>query len=193
MGDPPRSVVDWAALRAASWASSDRAATTLLAMAVQQRLTTGERLRDVLEDVSAVRRIAHIRSVVSDICGGAEALSEIDFARLCRQRGLPEPSRQAARSGPGGRIYLDAVWEEYGVVVEIDGSQHREGLAMASDALRDNHLTIQGSRVLRIPVLGLVSEPDAFLAQLSEALQRGGWSPPSGRFAPSAPSDGAVV
>ncbi|MEO8750051.1 MAG: DUF559 domain-containing protein [Allobranchiibius sp.] len=176
VGDPPRTSIDWAALRAASWASSDRAATTLLAMVVQQRLTTAARLRRLLEEAPAIHRVAHLRVVVRDIAGGAQALSEIDFARLCRQHGLPEPSRQVPRSGPGGRIYLDAEWPTYGVVVEIDGSQHRAGLATVSDALRDNHLTIHGSRVLRIPVLGLRVEPEAFLAQLGEALRRGGWS-----------------
>lgn len=146
-------------------------------MAVQQHLTSGPRLKVLLEQVPSIRRIAHIRAVVGDICAGAQALSEIDFARLCRLQGLPEPTRQAARSGPDGRIYLDAAWDSYGVVVEIDGSQHREGLAIVRDALRDNHLTILGSRVLRIPVLGLRVEPEAFLRQLRVALQQGGWTP----------------
>ena len=43
---------------------------------------------------------------------GAHALVELDFARLCRARGIPAPTRQAVRHGPRGRIYLDVGTEE---------------------------------------------------------------------------------
>ena len=48
------------------------------------------------------------------------SLGELDFARLCRERGLPEPTRQAVCKGPDGRVFLDVRWE-CGLVVEIDG------------------------------------------------------------------------
>ena len=59
---------------------------------------------------------------------GSEALSEIDFARLCRRHCLPAPTRQAIRIEPSGRRrYLDAEWrlrDGRRVAVEVDGAVH---------------------------------------------------------------------
>ena len=146
-------------------------------MVVQQRLTTGDRLAEALRSAPAVHRVGVIRQSVADVRGGAQALSEIDFGRLCRRYGVPEPSRQTVRPGPTGRIYLDASWDEYDLAVEVDGFQHAQGLAMIDDVLRDNAMALAGTSTLRIPVLGLRTSPDAFMAQLIEALRRRGWSP----------------
>ena len=48
-------------------------------------------------------RLPH--AVIRDVCDGVHSLGELDFARLCRARGLPEPSRQAVRR-PAGRTGL---------------------------------------------------------------------------------------
>lgn len=174
-GDPLRATPEWAALHGASWAASDRSASALLAMAVQQRLTTGERLAAITDVCPLLTRIVHIRAVLADISGGAQAISEIDFVTLCRSHSLPPPIGQAARQGHRGRIYLDASWPDYNVAVEVDGSQHFAGLAQVEDALRDNELRHDGMTVLRIPALGLRIETDAFVNQLRRALVRGGW------------------
>ena len=105
-----------------------------------------------------------------DIAFGAQSLGELDFARLCRARGLPEPSRQVVRQTPAGRIYLDVGWDEFDLVVEIDGAQHRWGLAVTTDNLRQNDITLSGDRVLRIDVIGLRLETDRFLDQVALGL-----------------------
>ncbi|MBO1765723.1 hypothetical protein [Allobranchiibius sp. GilTou38] len=174
-GEPVRTTPEWAALHAAAWAGSDRAATTLLAMAVQQRITTGPRLQALLTRSPALPRIHLIRGVVADVTGGAQALSEIDFAKVCRTHGIPEPLRQAMRRGHTGRIYLDAFWDAYDVAVEVDGFQHTVGHAVVEDALRDNVVRNDGVAVLRIPVLGLRVAPTEFAEQVKAALHRGGW------------------
>jgi very-short-patch-repair endonuclease len=103
---------------------------------------------------------------------GVQSLGELDFARLCRSRGLPEPARQVVRQGPRGRIYLDVRWERHRLVVEIDGAQHREGLAVTADNLRRNALTLQHDTVLRIDLIGLRLFEDEFMAQVAYALAR---------------------
>ena len=105
-----------------------------------------------------------------DVADGAQALGELDFARLCRLRGIPEPTRQVVRQGLRGRIYLDVAWEEHGVVAEIDGAQHRQGLAVTADNLRRNDLQIGGEITLAIDLVGLRLETDAFLGQVKAAL-----------------------
>lgn len=171
----PRTAPEVAALRAAEWATTDRQAATLLAMTVQQRLLPPAWLEQQWRTVRRSRRRAFLDLVIRDICAGAESLGELDFAAMCRRRGLPEPTRQAVRHGPRGRVYLDVWWEPYGVNVEVDGVQHSRGLAPVEDALRHNHLTLRGGLSLRIPVLGLRLEADAFLDQVEAALRLGGY------------------
>lgn len=172
----PRVCAETAVIHAAHWAGSDRAAATIVAMSVQQRLVLPSRLADHWSTVRRSPRRQLLDSVVADVCDGAHALGELDFARLCRERGLPEPTRQALRTGAWGRRYLDAWWEEFGVHAEIDGAHHGAGLAPVDDALRQNDVALQGAVSLRVPVLGLRVAPERFLDQVEAALRRRGWT-----------------
>jgi very-short-patch-repair endonuclease len=165
----PRVCPEVAAVRAAHWAVSNRQAALLLLMTVQQKLTTPSRLAAAQRSARGRTRRAFVRQVVRDIAFGVESLGELDFALLCRQRGLPEPSRQVVRRGPRGRIYLDVRWDCCNLVVEIDGAQHREGLNVMLDNLRHNAIVLAGDRVLRIDVIGLRLEARSFLDQVASA------------------------
>jgi very-short-patch-repair endonuclease len=156
-----------AAVRAAHWAVSDRQAALLLLLPVQQRIVTARQLAAAQQVVRGRTRRAFIRAVVRDIAFGVQSLGELDFALHCRLRGLPEPSRQVVRRGAKGRIYLDVRWDCCGLVVEIDGAQHRDGLNVTMDNLRQNSVVLQGDRVLRIDLIGLRIETDLFLAQVA--------------------------
>lgn len=165
----PRTLPEIAAIRAAEWSVTDRQASTLLAMTIQQRLTSPDRLREAWSVVRRSRRRALLDAVIGDVCRGAQSLGELDFAVLCRARGLPEPTRQAVQRGRRGRVYLDVFWADIGLHVEIDGAQHTQGLAPVDDALRQNHLAIDGRMTLRIPVLGLRLHREAFMDQVVAA------------------------
>ncbi|KNX36323.1 hypothetical protein [Luteipulveratus halotolerans] len=161
----------YAAIRAAVWARSDRAAMTILAIAVQQEVVAADALLERWRRWKRrIPRRALIDQVIRDVCAGAQSLGELDFARLCRERGLPEPDRQVVTKGPKGRIFLDVRWSTLGVVVEIDGAHHASGLMPVDDALRQNQVVLGGDVVLRIPVLGLRLEPDGFMNQVAQAL-----------------------
>jgi len=96
-----------AAIRAAQWARSDRQAATVLAMTVQQRLTTPAAVLDRWAQVRRTARRAVLTGIIGDVCNGAHTLAELDFARLSRGRGLPDPPRQGRRTGP--ERFLDQV------------------------------------------------------------------------------------
>jgi very-short-patch-repair endonuclease len=159
-----------AAVRAAQWAASDRQAALVLAMTVQQRLTTPARLARAHVECPGRARRAFIGQVIRDLTAGSQSLGELDFAALCRRRGLPEPDRQVVRTGPRGRVYLDVRWAGLGLVVEIDGAQHRLGLALTEDNLRQNDVALDGDMVLRIDLLGLRVARDRFLDQVERAM-----------------------
>ncbi len=44
------------------------------------------------------------------------------------------------------------------------------------DALRQNALALDGDTVLRLPLLGLRLEPEAFFAQIEHAMRAAGWT-----------------
>lgn len=170
----PRTKPAVAAVRAALWARSDKQATLVLTMTVQQGLATAEQLSEAALAVRRAARRPLVHAVILDLLGGAHSLGEIDVAKECRRRGLPEPSRQVLRQDGGKRYYLDVIWEEWGVVVEIDGIHHAWAENIVGDALRQNAISLRGLRVLRLPLLGLRVARAEFFDQIEAALRDAG-------------------
>ncbi|MBF4768410.1 hypothetical protein ISU10_11590 [Nocardioides agariphilus] len=172
----PRARPEVAAVRAALWAQSDRQAALVLTMAVQQEIASVEAIALELLRILRDKRRILVQQVVLDLMGGVRSLGELDFARECRRRGIPEPTRQVVRRGRHGRYYLDVYWDEWGVVVEIDGIHHSWAEQIVGDALRHNHVTLGHDIVLRLPLLGLRVAADEFFEQICEALRSRGWA-----------------
>lgn len=174
-GGVPRSRNAVAAVRAGLWARTDKQAALVVTMAVQQGLVAAERLGEEMLRIRRDKRRLLLHMLVLDLLGGVRSLGELDFARECRGRGLPEPSRQVVRRGRNGRHYLDVAWEEWGVVVGIDGIHHTWAQNLVSDALRHHDVALGHETVLRLPLLGLRVAADDFFAQVERALVAAGW------------------
>ena len=172
----PRTLPAVAAVRAALWAQSDRQAELLLTMTVQQGLARADELAHELLRIRRDKRRLLLNELVLELMGGIRSLGELDVVRGCRDRGLPEPDKQVCRRTPHGTYYLDFRWGRWRVVVEVDGIQHAWATNLVGDALRQNRLAIDGDTVLRLPVLGLRAEPEAFFAQIQQALEAAGWA-----------------
>ncbi|GAA4702490.1 DUF559 domain-containing protein [Phytohabitans rumicis] len=171
---PPRSVVD-----AAAWAGSDDAACAIVAAAFGRHLVTVEEITAVLDRLPRARRRAVIAATALDAAGGSHSLAELDYLRLGRRYGLPEPSRQVVRRDASGkRRYLDVYYEQWGVHVEIDGAQHNDPRHQWADMRRQNELWIKGDRVLRFPAHLARHRPAELFAQVRAALIAAGWQPP---------------
>ncbi len=172
----PRVPLAIAAIRAAHWAWTDRQGALVLLMAVQQRIVTPEQLREAAKVTRGRRRRAFVRDVIRDITAGVQAIGELDFARLCRERHLPEPVRQHVREDDRGRVYLDVRFK-CGLVCEIDGVQHDFALQPTSDRIRQNDVTLSSDKVLRYTNIGLRLDPDPFLDQVERGLRQLGEIP----------------
>lgn len=164
----PRSLID-----AASWMPTDRGAMAVLAAGVQQRLTRIGDLREVLSRLTTAPRRELMYQILADIEGGAQALSELDFTRkVIKPFHLPEPSRQAGRRDASGRQrWVDVMWDERKLIVEIDGAQHAEPLQQWDDMARDNDFQLDGYRVLRFPAWLVRKDPALVAAQIRAALR----------------------
>jgi hypothetical protein len=163
-----------ALIMAASGLPSARWACGLLAAGIQQRLTSAAALRRQLQTRDRTRHRRQLLAALHDIEGGSQALSEIDFVRLCLRYGLPAPVQQAIRrESTGRRRYLDATWRrEDGrlVVVEVDGALHLEARTWWNDQLRQNDIALGGALVLRFPSAVIRDQPDLVAQQLRRAL-----------------------
>jgi very-short-patch-repair endonuclease len=146
-----------------------------MAMSVQQGVVSATPMLLEARRINRHKRRPFILLIAGDIADGAQALSELDFGRLCRMRGLPEPTRQHVRRGEHGRVFLDVLFEEYDVAVEVEGAHHDAPENAVDDALRQNALVIARLGVLRVPVLGLRAMPDRFMDQVEALLRRAGW------------------
>jgi hypothetical protein len=161
----PRSAID-----AGAWQRWPRFACAMLAAAVQQRLCTAEQLAATLATVGRVRHKAHMRMAIADIARGAQAMGEIDVARLCRRFHLQPPSRQRVRRDANGHVrYLDCEWDLTDgsvVVLEVDGTHHHLVAQWEADMKRERKLVISRRWVLRASNLQLRYEPEDVASDL---------------------------
>jgi very-short-patch-repair endonuclease len=169
----PRSLVD-----AAGWARGDNEARSIIAAGCQQRLVTPDEIMTVVERLPRARRRALILETAEYARGGAEALSEINFVKLCKRYGLPLPEMQERRKDASGRTrYLDAYWREWRLHVEVDGAHHMTVRSWEADMSRQNEVWIAGDRVLRFSAWQVRHRPAEVAEQLRKALEAAGWTP----------------
>ncbi|WP_173079723.1 hypothetical protein [Phytohabitans rumicis] len=180
-GDPPCTMPARSMLDAAQWARTDEDAVAIVAACFQQRLVGLVDVEPALARMPRLHRRQVIVAAASDAAGGAESIFEVDFARLCRRAGLPEPSRQVARTDRHGRRrYRDVYFDQWGVHVEIDGAQHMDVKAWYADMRQHNEIAIAGERLLRFPGWALRHRPDEVVADMRAALVAAGWQPDRG-------------
>jgi very-short-patch-repair endonuclease len=144
-----------AALRAASWSTSERAAEWRLAAVVQQGLTTPQLLRTTLQTMTDLDGREAFSRILDDVELGADAGSELEFLKFLRRHGLPEPDElQVLVRTATGQRYLDGRYVRQRVAVEIDGAHHRDVAQWNADALRALQLAVvrrgSGETVIRL-------------------------------------------
>lgn len=175
---PRRTRIARSLIDSAAWMPADRGAMAVLAAGVQQRLVRVDDLRSVVDRIETLRRRKLIIEALDDIAGGAQALSELDFTRLVVHAfALPEPSRQSARrDSRGRRRWTDVLWDEYKVMVEVDGAQHTEDpLQRWDDMERDIDLSLDGYLTLRFPAWLVRKNPEYVASRILEALRKAGY------------------
>lgn len=171
--NPGRSLVD-----AAAWARSSDEARLIIAASFQQRLVTAADIAAVLDRRPAVRRRQLIIETARDCAAGSHSVGELDFVALCRDARLPTPVRQLRRRDAAGRLrFLDACFDDWKLVVEIDGAHHADVAHMWDDTARQNDLLLAGYLVLRYPVFIVRTQPQRVAAEVRAALIAAGWRP----------------
>lgn len=174
--EPRRTRIERSVLDMSINSRSPQAARAPILAAVQQRVTMPERLRAALERRAQCAHRALIAETIDDAEGGVHSLPELQFARILRRRGLPQPTRQRPVRRSDGRYYLDADWDDVDLSAEIHGLQHLEVRNWDADLDRHNELTVDGRRVLQFTSYAVRRLPERVGDQVERGLRRAGWS-----------------
>ncbi len=120
-----------------------------LSRAVGRRLTTASRLLNALESRSRVRWRRELSVGLGDISLGVHSPLERRYVTSVeRAHGLPAARRQALVVIGGHRRYVDNLYEDAGLVVELDGLAAHPPEQRWADSHRDNELAGVGLATL---------------------------------------------
>lgn len=147
-----------------------------LTRSCQRRLTTPERLGLSLEARKKIRWRGDVESILSDVAHGAESALELSYLkRVERAHELPRGSRQRRRR-VGGRVrYSDVEYEEFDVIVELDGKVGHIEEAVFRDHRRDNAAARQGRITLRYGWADTTRRACAIAVEVAIVLRQRGW------------------
>lgn len=154
---------------------SDRDAVNWLAMAVQARRTTPKRILQAAEWRYFLPRRALMDRTLADVAAGARSPIEIDYLNLVeRAHGLPVGTRQTSRR----RTEVDVFYEEFALLVELDGRLGHEGMGRFRDMRRDNASTSDGLATLRYGKADVFGVPCEVACEVGHNLLLRGWEGP---------------
>lgn len=175
-GAPPRLSIEDTVLDLVCDPDCDaRSAANWLTMAVQSRRTTPQRVLRAAEDRHFLPPRELVRKVLADTLAGARSPIELDYLNLVeRAHGIPTGRRQASHRG----TEVDVLYEEFGLVVELDGRLGHEGMGRFRDMRRDNVSTTDGLATLRYGKADVFGVPCEVAQEVDHNLMRRGWQGP---------------
>ena len=171
---PPATRLTRATVDAAVWTRDLWTANRIFVAPVQQRRGLARELRDELLRAGMVRHRRQLIPLAHDLCGGAEALSEVEFLRFCRRHQLPRPVCQRRMDSAGRWRYLDATFTRRDgtlLRVEIDGGVHLSLAVRSRDTLKDNEAGLSGRLVLRYASAAIYADDPQVVDQLRRGLE----------------------
>lgn len=147
----------------------------LMAKACQLRISTEASLAAALQ----TRPTQTMRAAVAEILGlvgaGAESAAEVRYVRDVEMaHGLP---RGKSQQPAPGRRFRDRTYDDYDLIVEIDGRVGHSGWAgRQKDGRRDRKAARSGRLTVRGTWLDVAGTPCEFAGDLGEILRTRGWS-----------------
>jgi very-short-patch-repair endonuclease len=165
-----------------------------ISRAVGRRLTTPQALSKALAGRSRMRWRGWITAALQDAADGVHSPLERNYVHgVERAHGLPTARRQARRRLGSGMRYLDNLYEDYGVCVELDGLAAHPAESRWRDARRDNANEVLGTRTLRYGWPDATERRCATAAQIVAVLHRHGWKGTPRRCGPDCAVTGGAA
>ena len=174
---PPRTRIEETAIDLTQAARDSDEAFHWLSRACGSRLTTAGRLQMALAQRKKVWHRDELVSGLVAIADGVHSTLEYRYVRgVERPHLLPAARRQARITLGQASRYLDNLYEDFGVAVELDGHAAHQVHDRWRDVHRDNALTGAGIITLRYNWADITRRACAVAAEVGAVLQRRGWA-----------------
>jgi hypothetical protein len=148
---PPRTKVEETVIDLTQTAKTFDDVCGWVTKAFARDLTDETRLGRAVKARAKLRWRADLHELIAAAASGDHSVLEFRYDRdVERAHGLPEPTRQVWFAGAGGRRgRRDRVYDQYGIVVELDGKLGHEVEGQWRDKTRDNAAAATGKQSLR--------------------------------------------
>jgi hypothetical protein len=157
-----------------------------VAAAVGRRLTTQDRLNATFSQRARLRWRDELGRILSPDLAGVHSALEYRYVRdVERPHALPKGKRQAISVSGARRAYRDVLYEEFGLIVELDGRVAHPDDRRWMDVARDNAAAATGLITLRYGFIDLMRGPCLIAAQVADVLRIRGWRQAPRRCSPS--------
>jgi hypothetical protein len=173
----PRTKVEDTVLDLVSAASTYDQAYTWIARAVSRKLVTVNGLRAALAVRRRVRWRNWLNEALEDASDGVHSSLERRYLRDVEgAHGLPKSQHQARRQLGTKAHYRDNWYQEYRVVVEIDGPSYHQHEQVQQDKHRDSiNLAFDDVKTHRFGPVAVTERACETAALVAATLQHGGW------------------
>jgi hypothetical protein len=143
----------------------------------QRRLTGEARLKAVMAGRTKLRWRDRLDEIIAMAAAGTHSPLEYRYDRdVERAHGLPPARRQVPFvKADGSKGYRDRCYEQYSLVVELDGKRFHGGDYSDSDRRRDNDVTVTAGATLRYGWDDVARTPCETAAQVFAALRARGY------------------
>ena len=126
---------------------------------------------------SRMRRRKILLAALGDARIGIQSILERGYLyKVERPHGLPEGTRQRQTLVGASLRYEDIRYEEYGVIVELDGQQAHPDGKRWQDTRRDNLSAARGLITLRYTYTDIMERPCAVADEVARALASRGYT-----------------
>jgi hypothetical protein len=188
---PPRTRIEETALDLAQLAATFDDAFGWLSRPCNSRLTTPQLILQAMESRAKARWRAEFADALADIADGVHTPLENRY--LCnveRPHDLPAAERQVRMIRNSRHEYLDNLYRELGIGVELDGQAYHPAEERWRDIGRDNALAADGILILRYGWGDVSDRPCEVAAQIAATAARRGWPGRLRRCGPACPVAG---
>jgi very-short-patch-repair endonuclease len=182
---PPRTRIDETVLDLVHQAATFDAAFNWACGACQRWLTTADKLGFAMARRSRMRWRAELSVALADIRDGVHSALEHRYVHHVEQpHGLPRAKRQVKTIRGMRTGYLDNLYKQYRMCVELDGRAAHPDDRRWQDIHRDNAAAAGGVATLRYNWADVAERPCLMAWQIAMTLRQRGWP---GRMRPCGP------
>ena len=175
---PPRTTVEETVLDLTQTARNFDDVCGWVTRAIARELTDEGSLKAAMTRRERLRWRHDLHEILESAATGDHSVLEYRYHRdVERAHALPEPDRQVPFTTSNGRRgRRDRVYQEYGVVVELDGRLAHPPENRWKDKARDNAAAAGGQQSLRYDWAAVTRRPCATAAEVAGVLRNHGWS-----------------